>query len=192
MYCEKPIPHATSLAPSTATALPSCLDFYYYYFLKERRIKLLAQSNSLQVNCFHVVCEGNKHHMNTHTRSTQEGILPFTISAPLVPSPPTPPSFSPARQAQLSCVVMSKVILCWLLESNLQTGYIYSCLHCLTISWWMTHPFPPSAEIIKSKIEAEWQPAGSEDPFTPAPATLSCHRRLLHKERWAAKILLCV
>lgn len=111
MYCEKPIPHATSLAPSTATALPSCLDFYYYYFLKERRIKLLAQSNSVQVNCFHVVCEGNKHHMNTHTRSTQEGILPFTISAPLVPSPPPPPPAFLQRD-RLSYPVLCQKLFC--------------------------------------------------------------------------------
>lgn len=57
-------------------------------------------------------------------------------------NPFPPPPFFWARWAQLPCV-MSMVILCWLLESNLQTGYIYSCLHCLTISWWMTHPFPP-------------------------------------------------
>lgn len=90
MHYEKPIPQATSLAPGTETAVPSCLDFYYY-FLKDSHIKILAQRNSLQVNSFHAVCEGNTHHRNTRT-TTQEGILPLAISAPLIPFLP-PPAF---------------------------------------------------------------------------------------------------
>lgn len=59
-------PRAMSLALATKTAGASCLDFYYSYFLKESHIKILAHSNSVQVNCSHAVCGGHKHHRDTH------------------------------------------------------------------------------------------------------------------------------